>query len=1108
MKTSYIIDPMRAALQHSALAFAVAVGLGLTSTQAAISVGASGSGVQTFATLPAASEWSTMAAWAGAQGDITSSASLDAAVASLTAGVITTPLTESATWPPSSNAQARRNTAQTLVQSKPTGTNKGVLLLATLQNTSGGGIKGLTISYDFGTPVTGLAEEVPGVRAYYSLTGDASSWTVIPTLCTATAGSLTADVTLSSTWADTTTMYVLWADDNAAGTDNAYTIDNVSFARTELGVTITSPANNQALSHSNSITATATVKAPIPPAAPYTVKFFTDITGSLVQTGADVTAPPYQVSLGILADGTYSIYATVTDSNLVSVTSATNTFTVANLPPAVAITSPANNESFALDASIPIAATASDIDGTVTSVDFYADGSLLGTVASPPFSYTWTGALLGAHTLTAVAWDNTGLSSTSAVVNVVVKTVVDISTILTPGPQGITQGILIDTTVGAGNIGKLVGETMTYWGSSGFSVPLILNENTLRINSGGGNTMNASGQISGNGVVSLEDGGANPIRIQGSVGNTYTGTTVVTASGNISLEKTSGDALRGSITVKGTSSLVWVAANQINDASDVTLVNSGGFLNLAGFTDTINELHMITGNYVQTGVLGVLKVSKLFLNGVEQPLVAYGAGDGFVLGTGYIDVGNSGPPVVATAPGTPTTPAPVDMASTVHPANLPKLDWADSSGATNYDVYLVLATDPDPVPGTTPVSANVSLSEYTLGSQVLSLTSYKWQVVARNAVGDTVGPVWTFSTVDRTLVAGNYSAGYSDFTHNLNYIVGVGNSAVLQGNFRVHWSGGPGSFSVPVNTNGFTLDADTGGGNGGHNASGPISGTGSFVITHGPAGGAWDNIYTISGATANTYTGPTVIKRGTILMIKSAGFDALPPGSEPITLGSAGESARLYWGASDQINNAAAITVLLPSVTVPAPDANLNFLDLAGFSDTIAALILPDDGTKTQVRTGTGGVLTVSTLTVNGTVMGPGTYTAANSTFVFGTGSVVVPGAGTAYGTWASANAGGQSADLDHDNDGVRNGVEYFMGATGSTFTANPGVVAGKVTWPRDPTAVATFKVQVSDNLSDTDWTDILPSDPSIDETNPNQVTYTLPGGAPRKFCRLVVITP
>ncbi|MEI7903060.1 MAG: hypothetical protein WCK89_22710 [bacterium] len=573
--------------------------------------------------------------------------------------------------------------------------------------------------------------------------------------------------------------------------------------------------------------------------------------------------------------------------------------------------------------------------------------------------------------------------------------IIDISNATTPAesswPDG---GVRIDDVVGAGNSGRLIGVTQTHWTSGGFSVDLDLNGNTLKINSGGGNYINASGAISGNGVVSVEGGGNQPIHISGSTGNTYSNTTVVTPYTAVSLEKSSGHALCGGITVTGpnnppyTTSLIWTAPNQIEDTSDVTLVSAGAVLDLAGFSDTISNLYMVTGSYVQTGVGGVLKVAKLFLDDVEQGEVAYIAGDGFVLGSGYIEVGGSGPPLIEQPPSEPVNPAPTDGSPTVHPANLPKLDWADSSRASSYDVYLWIDSEPKPESP----NANVVLSEYTLSSQVLSLSTYNWQVVANNTVGSTTGVVWTFTTVDRTLVAGNYGKPYTDFNHNLNYIVGVGNSGTLLGNFIVHWQGGPGSFSVPLDLNGFILNADTGGGNGGHVASGPISGTGSFVITHGPAGGAWDNIYTISGNTPNTYTGGTVINRGQVRMIKTAGVDALPATS--ITLGSAGETARLIWGASDQINDLAEVSVLLPTVTVPAPDANLNYLDLAGFSDTIASLTLPDAGAKTFVRTGNGGVLTVSKLTVDGVRLPSGVYTSISG-FVQGTGSIKVP----AYGT-------------------------------------------------------------------------------------------------------------
>jgi len=51
-------------------------------------------------------------------------------------------------------------------------------------------------------------------------------------------------------------------------------------------------------------------------------------------------------------------------------------------------------------------------------VEFYADGAKLGEDLSAPYSFSWTGAKVGSHTLTAVAYDNAGASKTSVAVNV------------------------------------------------------------------------------------------------------------------------------------------------------------------------------------------------------------------------------------------------------------------------------------------------------------------------------------------------------------------------------------------------------------------------------------------------------------------------------------------------------------------------------------------------------------------------------------------------------------------------------------------------------------------------------------------------------------------
>ncbi len=205
------------------------VNVTVTAPVTEIAVGASGSGTLTFGTLPPASQWSTLS-WTGDSNTAGNVAQLDAQVQLLTAAGIATTLGQSGTWLPSTNALARHNTTQLLLQTRPTGV-VGCALMATLRNTTGGGINGLNIAYDFGKPVTGI-EQVAGLRAYYSLTGLANSWTLIPALTTATPGALMTTVGLSSTWANGAVMYVLWADDNSnGGDDDAYTLDNVSFAK-------------------------------------------------------------------------------------------------------------------------------------------------------------------------------------------------------------------------------------------------------------------------------------------------------------------------------------------------------------------------------------------------------------------------------------------------------------------------------------------------------------------------------------------------------------------------------------------------------------------------------------------------------------------------------------------------------------------------------------------------------------------------------------------------------------------------------------------------------------------------------------------------------------
>ena len=92
-----------------------------------------------------------------------------------------------------------------------------------------------------------------------------------------------------------------------------------------------------------------------------------------------------------------------------------------NLLPLVELTAPANGRTFVTGADIALAATASDRDGSVRQVEFFAGGSSLGIARTAPYALTWRNASAGSYVLRAVATDNQGARATSAVARITVS---------------------------------------------------------------------------------------------------------------------------------------------------------------------------------------------------------------------------------------------------------------------------------------------------------------------------------------------------------------------------------------------------------------------------------------------------------------------------------------------------------------------------------------------------------------------------------------------------------------------------------------------------------------------------------------------------------------
>ncbi|ETZ10121.1 chitinase [Vibrio parahaemolyticus M0605] len=108
-------------------------------------------------------------------------------------------------------------------------------------------------------------------------------------------------------------------------------------------------------------------------------------------------------------------------------------------PPQVTITAPTDGQVVLAGSNNEIAANASDSDGTVTQVEFYANNVRLGVVTQAPYSVTWNATLIGANQLKAVATDNDNNTSESVVnVNVSDK---DLVISLTSPSAGQTVGL-------------------------------------------------------------------------------------------------------------------------------------------------------------------------------------------------------------------------------------------------------------------------------------------------------------------------------------------------------------------------------------------------------------------------------------------------------------------------------------------------------------------------------------------------------------------------------------------------------------------------------------------------------------------------------------------
>ena len=113
-------------------------------------------------------------------------------------------------------------------------------------------------------------------------------------------------------------------------------------------------------------------------------------------------------------------YTVVLSNSVGTAISQPATLTI-NTPPVISLGVSTNGTPFSAPATISLAASASDTDGTVTRVDFYEGTTLIGTATTGPFSFAWNSVPSSSYSLTAKATDNIGATATSAPVSVTVS---------------------------------------------------------------------------------------------------------------------------------------------------------------------------------------------------------------------------------------------------------------------------------------------------------------------------------------------------------------------------------------------------------------------------------------------------------------------------------------------------------------------------------------------------------------------------------------------------------------------------------------------------------------------------------------------------------------
>jgi hypothetical protein len=845
-----------------------------------------------------------------------------------------------------------------------------------------------------------------------------------------------------------------------------------------LTVKLTNPTNNQEFISGTPVTASATV---VSGTGPYTVEFFVDD----VSAGTAVTTDPYTLNLGVLANGSHTIKATVTDDISDTDTSDVHTILVAPASSTTTVLGTSGTPS-TYGQSVTFTATVSPTPSGGT-VQFYNDGNPLGspvTVTAGIAEYTTSALAVATHSISAEysgfgIFLSSSASSLSQTVDQAQLTVTADNKIRAPG---ISNPALTYKITGYQN-----GENAGSAGIAGAPELSTLADNLspvgtypITCTTGDLSAVNYS-FTSADGVLSVQDG-APPVAngmlcwfdassITGANGDTVTNWDDLSGNGH---HATFGG---GSVTL---------ATNEVNSLPAVQL-RSGGFMNstAAPFPSIVKEQYVIVRSPNATWNGG----GSFFGRKSDDFLTVRGSSYNMASGTTGFWQDHY-----------PTSVIKNGIAPAPHPSVVNSSTNQDKNG--NFSNGCGYAIDD--------ITQYMILKITVDNDGVGNIGTYPYYQIGKNEgtgtmdfdVAEIIGYDHALSTTDEAILGAHLGVKYGIAAYVPVYqILSFGPGAVIdQGAGTITWTVAPGTDVTSLSPTYAVTIYSLG------DAAHPSGSTRDFTLPQ---------TYTITSpdlTPQKTYT-VTVIVAGPPPNDDFADAIVLPGNSGDRT----GTGSRYSTTESGEPDiNGANGTVWFKWVAPSNGDFTYGTLgSTAVGGGEWDAMISIHTGSSVNALTTVGGpkdTFLEESMTV--AVTGGTTYYIQAAGFDNQAASDIkltwsFVGSGGTYDSWASAQSpevtGGPFGDSD--NDLIPNLVEYALNLDPAASDGAPGTLNNRViSFAKRPEAVAngdvTYEIETSPDLNDP-WTTVTP-----DFEDGTTIYYTLPANAGEIYGRLKVTIP